>query len=111
MAGADELQEDQTVWTCTLFKPVIIEHFICGAQIKLLHVASGYFLKISRINECLILSPDDKYNVFTVIDWSKFAILPKHLAFEGDDGSYISVNRDPTDPCLHFSSEDPTDET
>ncbi|GFY94418.1 hypothetical protein Acr_09g0008640 [Actinidia rufa] len=36
--------------------------------------------------------PDkDRCDVYTIIDWESLLILPKHIAFKGDNGNYLSA--------------------
>ncbi|XP_034217565.1 uncharacterized protein LOC117629171 [Prunus dulcis] len=108
VAGADERKADQNLWSCTLFEP--IKNDIDSSQIRLRHVHSGHYLKISPTNECLFISQN--FDVFTVIDWNALVIFPKYLAFKVDVngvGNYLRVQTIDTHPYLQFSATDPTE--
>ncbi|CAB4311843.1 unnamed protein product [Prunus armeniaca] len=55
-------------------------------------------------------TPDSQnFDVYTVIDWEALVILPKHIAFKGDNGNYLSAQSMDGHPYLQFSATDPTD--
>ncbi|BFG33226.1 hypothetical protein CerSpe_195000 [Prunus speciosa] len=110
VAGADEQEADPTRWSCTLFEfePIIIND-TNFSQIRLVHVHSRDYLKISPTNECLFISQN--FDVFTVIDRNALVIFPKHLAFKvnvNGIGNYLRVQIIDTHPYLQFSATNPT---
>ncbi|CAB4281432.1 unnamed protein product [Prunus armeniaca] len=108
VAGADERQADQNLWSCTLFEPIM--NNINSSQIRLRHVHSGHYLKISATNECLFISQN--FDVFTVIDRNALVILPEHLAFKvnvNGIGNYLRIQIIDTHPYLQYSATAPTE--
>ena len=56
--------------------------------------------------------PDkDLCDVITIIDWESLLILPKHVGFKGDNGSYLSARMIEGYPYLQFTSSDIGDPT
>ncbi|WJZ90941.1 hypothetical protein VitviT2T_010056 [Vitis vinifera] len=117
VAGADETDEDQSLWTCTLFEPVYVDG---DAQtLRFRHVQLGHYACLWRLpppyGSCLFAgsaSPDkDLYDVFTIIDWESLLILPKHIAFKGDNDYYLSARTIEGRPYLEFASTDIGDPT
>ena len=83
VAGADEPDEDQSSWSCTLFEPVYVDG---DAQtLRLCHVQLEHYACLWRLpppyGSCLFAgsaSPDkDLCDVCTIIDWESLLILPK----------------------------------
>lgn len=117
VAGADEPDEDQSLWSCTLFEPV---HVDGDAQtLRFRHVQLGHYACLWRLpppyGSCLFAgstSPDnDLCDVCTIIDWESLLILPKHIAFKGDNGQYLSARTIDGYPYLEFASSDIGDPT
>ncbi|KAI9112702.1 hypothetical protein K1719_016368 [Acacia pycnantha] len=112
IAGADEPEEDQSKWSCTLFKPICVD---AGAKIvRFLHVQLGHYACLWRIaapfGTCLFAgseNPDkDLCDVCTIIDWESLLIMPKHVAFKGDNGLYLSACLIEGHQYLQFASND-----
>ncbi|XP_022157628.1 uncharacterized protein LOC111024289 [Momordica charantia] len=81
-----------------------------------LHVSRVFFppnsivAKAEREVELLpmvtIMKADDEiYALSTLVDWDSLFILPKHVAFKGDNGQYLSFSS----PYLKFSNSDVKD--
>ncbi|KAM7473270.1 hypothetical protein LguiB_020513 [Lonicera macranthoides] len=110
IAGACEPEEDRSKWSCTLFQPV----FIDSKTIRLRHVHLGHYATVQRtgdaFNSCIYagcVAPDqDQKDVFSVIDWESLLILPKHVAFKGDNGKYLSSKWIESHEYLQFISDD-----
>ncbi|KAI5317782.1 hypothetical protein L3X38_037489 [Prunus dulcis] len=77
VAGADEPQEDQSLWSCTLYEPQLVQPQADNngsiPLIRLRHVQLGHYLKLLSANDfqaCLFAhqaTPDtQKFDVFTV---------------------------------------------
>ncbi|KAI9112686.1 hypothetical protein K1719_016352 [Acacia pycnantha] len=90
VAGADEPEEDQSKWSCTLFKPIYVD--ADAKAVRFLHVQLGHYACLWRIvapfGSCLFAgseNPDqDSCNVCTIIDSESLLIMPKHVAFKGN---------------------------
>ncbi|CAN0907694.1 hypothetical protein LINGRAHAP2_LOCUS24941 [Linum grandiflorum] len=117
VAAAEEPNEDQCQWSCTLFEPVFSTHH--PNVVRLLHVQSRLYLRCDGVNGCLLtvddLKPvnDEKAGeLFQVVDWESLMILPKHVAFKGDNGLFLGVNKIEgfNDPCLQFGVADKRDD-
>ncbi|KAL6654705.1 hypothetical protein ACP70R_008170 [Stipagrostis hirtigluma subsp. patula] len=117
VGGADEPEEDQSKPTCTLFKTSRLP----PSSIRLLHVHLGRYA-------CLPTSPDDSMTkledvslslleedekdaitTFTVHDLSEQFVLPRHLAFRGDNGMYLRWRKQEGYDYLQFSGRDVAD--
>ncbi|KAL7170608.1 hypothetical protein ACSBR2_035480 [Camellia fascicularis] len=110
VAGADEPEEDQKQWSCTLFE-ALYENVV-AQTIRFRHVKVGSYVCLWRIASprdfCLItgksmLDPDRR-DLYTIIDWESLFILPKCVAFKGNNGKYLSPCLIKGHQYLHFSS-------
>ncbi|KAL6337933.1 hypothetical protein AAG906_005398 [Vitis piasezkii] len=117
VAGADEPDEDQSSWSCTLFEPVHVDD---DAQtLRFRHVQLGHYACLWRLpppyGSCLFAgstsADNDLCDVCTIIDWESLLILPKHIAFKGDNGHYLSARKIEGHPYLEFASSDIGDPT
>ncbi|KAJ9697187.1 hypothetical protein PVL29_009110 [Vitis rotundifolia] len=89
VAGADEPDEDQSSWSCTFLPPPYGSCLFAGST-----------------------SPDnDLRDVCTIIDWESLLLLPKHIAFKGDNGYYLNARTIEGHPYLEFASSDIGDPT
>ncbi|KAL6178270.1 hypothetical protein ACLB2K_049789 [Fragaria x ananassa] len=116
VAGGDKKVEDQTHWTCTLFEPVLETPADSDkdtkAVIRLRHVQLGryvmQFTPHEDFKECLFPMSDKPYNgnydLFEVLNWSPLVVLPKYVAFKGNNGKYLKA--DPGTKQLRFNSTD-----
>ncbi|XP_050231430.1 uncharacterized protein LOC126680353 [Mercurialis annua] len=94
-ATADAADEDQSKWSCTLFRPL----FEDDKTFRFQHVESGYNLYQWRSTDdydgCIFIatSDDDEdargCDLFSFTDWESLVILPKHVAVKGDNGKYL----------------------
>ncbi|KAK4254442.1 hypothetical protein QN277_009826 [Acacia crassicarpa] len=117
VAGADEPEEDQSKWSCTLFKPIHID--ADAKTVRFLHVQLGHYACLWRIgapfDSCLFVgseNPDkDSCDVCTIIDWESILIMPKHVAFKGDNDQYLSARWIDGLRYLQFASDDIGDPT
>uniref|UniRef100_A0A5B6Z2I7 Agglutinin domain-containing protein n=1 Tax=Davidia involucrata TaxID=16924 RepID=A0A5B6Z2I7_DAVIN len=115
VAGADEPEEDQSKWSCTLFKPVYVD----ATTVRFRHVQLGHYACLWRTGDafdsCSFAgseAPDkDQCDVCTFIDWESLLILPKHVAFKGDNGKYLAARWTENHPYLQFDSSDIGDPT
>ncbi|GFY94439.1 hypothetical protein Acr_09g0008850 [Actinidia rufa] len=117
VAGADEPDEDQSKWSCTLFEPVYADD--AKTIVRFRHVQLGHNACLWRAapphESCLFAGsaqPDkDLCDVYTIIDWESLLILPKHIAFKGDNGNYLSARWIEGYRYLQFASSDIGDPT
>ncbi|KAK4254440.1 hypothetical protein QN277_009824 [Acacia crassicarpa] len=81
VAGANKPEEEQSKGSCTLFKPIYVD--AKAAKVQFLHVRVGD-------NVCLTFDKDS-CDDYTIIDWESLMVMPKYVAFKGDNGQYLSV--------------------
>ncbi|KAK4254441.1 hypothetical protein QN277_009825 [Acacia crassicarpa] len=119
VARADEPEEDQSKSSCTLFKPTYVDN--TAKRVKFLHVHHGGYAKVR-----IAAAPHDSYlfavsknhggvptlgDVYEIIDWESLLIMPKHVAFKGNNGKYLSVRCIEKHQYLQFTSNDVGDPT
>ncbi|XP_022157618.1 uncharacterized protein LOC111024279 [Momordica charantia] len=111
VASANEPDEDQSKFSCTLFEP-IYDYDIEAFRFK--HVELGRFLQLRehesrQFREALFAAnagiEADESDLMAVVDWSTLFVLPKHVAFKGDNGRYLRVHSSGT-RYLEFSETD-----
>ncbi|KAA8544856.1 hypothetical protein F0562_019640 [Nyssa sinensis] len=117
VAGADEPEEDKSKWSCTLFEPVYVD----AKNVRFRHVQLGHYACLWRMgkgnvyNSCLYAGSkapnNEQCDVCVIIDWESLLILPKHVAFKGDNGNYLSARWIEGHQYLQFSSGDIGDPT
>lgn len=116
-ASAYAPNEDQSSWTCTLFKPILVEDSDGTKKVRLLHVQLGHYACLWRIaapfDSCLFAGskdPDkDSCDVLAIIDWESIFRLPRRVAFKGDNGLFLGANMYSGQPGLGFAFSDPKD--
>ncbi|KAE9459992.1 hypothetical protein C3L33_08066, partial [Rhododendron williamsianum] len=128
IAGADEPEEDQSQWSCTLFEPIPVDGGGGGSSstntttVQLRHVQlGGYITSVVRLGgtstppqSLLALPPSVTINnpdVFSIFDWESLLILPQHIAFKGDNDLYLSARWIERHEYLQFASSDYGDPT
>ncbi|KAK4280021.1 hypothetical protein QN277_011705 [Acacia crassicarpa] len=112
VAGADEPEEDQSKWSCTLFKPIYVDDD--AKAVRFSHVQLGHYACLWRIGAPVgsylfagSIHPDqDLCDVCTIIDWESLLIMPKHVAFKGDNDRYLSACWIEGHQYLQFASND-----
>lgn len=95
VAAADKQEEDQSKWSCTLFR--MIHPDGTDGTVQYIHDQLGNYVCSWRGDERALgslvaesSSPDqDLSDVFTTTNWDSFVVLPKFVAFKGDNGTYI----------------------
>ncbi|XP_022157622.1 uncharacterized protein LOC111024282 [Momordica charantia] len=124
VAAANEAHDDLSKWSCTLLEPIYDDH---QKAYRFRHVQLDAIVYLShsndQYNDCLVAkakrnvsvipiivnvqakADDDIYALSTIVDWDSIFILPKHVAFKGDNGQYLSFSS----PYLKFSSSSITD--
>ncbi|KAH9612677.1 hypothetical protein KSS87_022487 [Heliosperma pusillum] len=119
-ADAEKVNEDQTNWGCTLFKPsfIIDEGSSVGPKkARLMHVQLGHYASLwgtdAPFDSCLYAgskdTDPDSRDLVTVIDWAYINKLPKSVAFKGDNGKYLGPFIDKGITFLQFAYDDPND--
>ncbi|XP_023549484.1 uncharacterized protein LOC111807833 [Cucurbita pepo subsp. pepo] len=111
VATANEPNEDRSKFSSTLFEP-IKDHDRKAFRFK--HVQLGQYLQLrqhlsSQFQDALFAGSSgfehDESDLFQVVDWSTLFILPKHVAFKGNNGHYLQVHASGT-KYLEFSGSD-----
>ncbi|KAJ9158812.1 hypothetical protein P3X46_024358 [Hevea brasiliensis] len=111
-ASSNQPEADTSKWSCTLFEP--ISH--SDGYFHLIHVHSGKRLRISASTPARLYVDDndrgtsDAFYDFSFINWDTLVILPKHVAFKGDNGKYLKAIRFGSHEYLQFSSDDGNEE-
>ncbi|CAB4299558.1 unnamed protein product [Prunus armeniaca] len=114
VAGANEPEEDQSKWSCTLFEPVYVDNKDPAQGVRFRHVQLGHYACLWRVappkDSCLFAgsaAPDkDLCDVSLIVDWETLLVLPKHVSFKGGNGKYLSARTFNCLPFLQFSSSD-----
>ncbi|PQQ00696.1 uncharacterized protein Pyn_40090 [Prunus yedoensis var. nudiflora] len=114
VAGANEPEEDQSKWSCTLFEPVYVDDKDPAQGVRFRHVQLGHYACLWRVappqDSCLFAgseAPDEELcDACLIVDWETLLVLPKHVAFKGDNGKYLSASTFNGYPFLQFSSND-----
>ncbi|PQQ00698.1 uncharacterized protein Pyn_40092 [Prunus yedoensis var. nudiflora] len=114
VAGANEPEEDQSKWSCTLFEPVYVDDKDPAQGVRFRHVQLGHYACLWRVappqDSCLYAGSEDPNtelcDACLIVDWETLLILPKHVAFKGDNGKYLSASMFNGHPFLQFSSND-----
>ncbi|KAF7142995.1 hypothetical protein RHSIM_Rhsim05G0011800 [Rhododendron simsii] len=117
IAGADEPNEDQSQWSCTLFEPIPVSgeggnsSSPPNATVRFRHVQLGRYLTGACLYAQSSSTDSDRLDVFGIIDWGSLLILPKHIALKGDNGLYLSARLISGHEFLEFASSDNGDPT
>ncbi|XWS08005.1 hypothetical protein CRYUN_Cryun41cG0039900 [Craigia yunnanensis] len=116
-ATANKPEEDQSKESCTLFKPISVD--TVTKTVRIMHVQSGCYLCLWGLpapSPLYVLANykvfDHQYqDIFTIIDWGSLLILPKFVAFKGDNGQYLCLRQIEGHPYLQFATNDIGDST
>ncbi|PQQ08910.1 uncharacterized protein Pyn_36423 [Prunus yedoensis var. nudiflora] len=111
VAGANEPEEDQSKWSCTLFEPIYVDDKDPAQGVRFRHVQLGHYACLWRVappqDSCLFAGseePNDELcDACLIVDWETLLVLPKHVAFKGDNGKYLCNSEY---PYLQFLSND-----
>ncbi|CAN6372633.1 unnamed protein product [Urochloa humidicola] len=119
-AGAEEADEDLSRPTCTLFRPTRVD---TSGSVRLLHVHTEKYvcLPCSSSDNTITLGAislslhkedgeDDLSCTFTVQNLLQQFILPRYVAFKGDNGMYLRARIQERHEYLEFSGRDIRDE-
>ncbi|CAI0403822.1 unnamed protein product [Linum tenue] len=114
-AAADSPEEDQSKWSCTLFKPVKVESDDQALLVRFLHVQLNHYASLFAGAHPYTFflfagtaSPNkDLYDVCEVVDREALVVLPQHVVFKGDNGSYLRLSELETrNALLEFDAKD-----
>ncbi|KAK8571627.1 hypothetical protein V6N13_047292 [Hibiscus sabdariffa] len=120
-ATAKKKEEDQTNASCTLFKFITVDAFM--KAVRILHVQSGNYLCLSVTDDqpattARCASADysvvdrEGRDILQLVDWRSLLVLPKYVAFKGDNGKYLRHRpQNPRWDYLEFSADDLGDQT
>ncbi|KAJ0980936.1 hypothetical protein J5N97_009191 [Dioscorea zingiberensis] len=115
---AEKPEKDQSKESCTLFKHINVD--AATNTFRIMHVQSGCYLCLWRLNNtvfsrCVLSNykvfDHQKLDIFKITDWNSLVILPKYLAFKGDNGQYLCLRQIEGHPYLQFSTDDIGDPT
>ncbi|KMT20606.1 hypothetical protein BVRB_1g005860 [Beta vulgaris subsp. vulgaris] len=106
VAGADEPETDQSKWSCTLFKVVIEDNRL---RLFLLSANVEYGVEITQPEQCLSIVTDSTSDatLFDITDLDSLAMLPKYVAFKGDNGKYLAARPIKGHKWLKYDSTNP----
>ncbi|KAL0538381.1 hypothetical protein IC582_027399 [Cucumis melo] len=111
VATANEPNEDKTKFSSTLFQPIYDQD---RNVFRFKHVQLDRYIQLrqhitSQFQDALFADSsgfeDDESDLLTIVDWSTLFVLPKHVAFKGDNGNYLKVHSSGT-KYLEFSGSD-----
>ncbi|XVF37569.1 hypothetical protein REPUB_Repub20aG0020500 [Reevesia pubescens] len=112
-ATADKPEEDQSKKSCTLFKPIFVDP--ATKTVRIMHVQSGCYLWLWQLSNPTFsrfvlanynVHDGNSCDIFTIIDWESLLILPRYVAFKGDNDHYLCVRWIQDHPYLQFASDD-----
>ncbi|XP_021731754.1 uncharacterized protein LOC110698602 [Chenopodium quinoa] len=95
-ASAHNIDENQSNWSCTLFKPIYLSDDDGTQKMRLMHVQLGHYASLwkdeASFDSCLNAGSnetnEDSYDVFTLVNLFN---IPKHVALKGDNGKYLGA--------------------
>uniref|UniRef100_A0A0A0KEX2 Agglutinin domain-containing protein n=1 Tax=Cucumis sativus TaxID=3659 RepID=A0A0A0KEX2_CUCSA len=112
VAKANEPNEDRTKFSSTLFEPTVFNNdqkIFRFKHVQLNHYVELRYHKAKQFQDALFANGlafgFDKSDLFTIFDWSTLFVLPKHVAFKGNNGHYLKVHSSGT-KYLEFSGSD-----
>ncbi|TYJ44823.1 hypothetical protein E1A91_A02G011000v1 [Gossypium mustelinum] len=110
---ADKPEEDQSKESCTLFKPIFEDPVYENCQF--VHVQSGCYLYLwplatSELGRGVLANKNhvaaNGDDIFEVIDWESLVILPRYVAFKGNNDMFLRLTQVEGHPYLEFSGAD-----
>lgn len=107
---ADEPEEDQSAWSCTLFEPQVAVEGNPN-KVHLFHVESRQYATPWDLGGgpdrkiFALLRQNDSQNILDVIDVESLVILPRHVALRGHTDNYCMLDQANAQE-LRFSSTD-----
>ncbi|XP_021894263.1 uncharacterized protein LOC110811942 [Carica papaya] len=116
VGAANEPEEDQSKWSCTLFKPSTVDNN--QQTFRFLHVQLGHYACLWRLappfGNCLLAESasidKDFSDVCIVIDVESLFVLPKYVGFKTEEhGKYLRGQTIERKPYLQFEASDISD--
>ncbi|CAL1352859.1 unnamed protein product [Linum trigynum] len=110
--AANVPEEDRSKWSCTLFEPVFLDD--THTTVRFRHVQLNHYAVLfcsgPPYGDFLYAGWEDPNSdlcdVCEILDWEKLLVLPKHVAFKGDNGKYLQARWVEGHEYLQFSGED-----
>ncbi|XP_040947475.1 uncharacterized protein [Gossypium hirsutum] len=112
-ATAEKKEEDLSKEWCTLFQP--LEEDSVNKTYRFMHVQSGCYLRLRQSYSpditAGVLATSTKIDangndIFKVIDWDTLVILPRYIAFKGNNDMFLRLAEIDGHPYLQFLGED-----
>lgn len=129
-ASANAREEDQTKWSSTLFRPILVSSSSSSSPSNSLTyrfrlLCNGTEMDIRHGNHpsdpsslCLAADVHNRHLVYPVVDLASLAIVPSFVTFKGDNGKYLRMGaatgtvpnavqftgEDQEDRCTHFEA-------
>ncbi|KAI8553384.1 hypothetical protein RHMOL_Rhmol05G0011600 [Rhododendron molle] len=127
---ADEPNEDQSQWSCTLFEPIrrqlrgdLLRNIQMDDEEEEGNTNTIVIFRHVQLNDYLVYpegsggqirarliaqlkSLSNSCAVFHIIDWESLLMLPKHIALKGDNGRYLNARWIEGHQYLQFASCD-----
>ncbi|KAL8458479.1 hypothetical protein ACS0TY_036120 [Phlomoides rotata] len=99
-------EEDTTKSTCSLFTPTIHDKGV----LRLTYVRTGDYVGTDSSCNCVFVGygTSERYD-FTYVDWDSLVMIPKRVAFKGDNGKFLKAQKCEGYNYLQFKSEDGND--
>ncbi|XP_055961033.1 uncharacterized protein LOC130015274 [Mercurialis annua] len=111
-AASDTVEEDQSKWSCTLFRPMLADNMTFRFQ----YVQNGRNLCNMQLgagvdNDLFVAAQwsafdQGGWDLFTVINWESLVILPKYIVFKGDNGKYLQYRGEGRNEHMEFRCDD-----
>ncbi|XP_016752419.1 uncharacterized protein [Gossypium hirsutum] len=110
---ADKPEEDRSKESCTLFEPILKDSVY--KNFRFVHAQSGCYLCLwplatSELGRGVLANnknvADNGNDIFKVIDWESLVILPRYVAFKGNNDMFLRLSHFEGHPYLEFSSTD-----
>ncbi|KAM1804682.1 uncharacterized protein LOC126617106 [Malus sylvestris] len=98
VAGADEPQEDESKWSCTLFEPVYVDEHNSAQDVRFGHVQLQNYACLwcngPPYKSCLIAASgasSELCDACLIVDWESLLVLPKHIVLKGNNRKYLNT--------------------
>ncbi|KAK5841258.1 uncharacterized protein LOC108475102 [Gossypium arboreum] len=110
---ADKPEEDRSKESCTLFKAIMEDSV--NKNYRFVHVQSGHYLCLwsldtSELGRGVLANHNqvaaNRDHIFKVIDWETLVILPRYVAFKGNNNRFLRLTEVEGQSSLEFSSKD-----
>ncbi|XVF37564.1 hypothetical protein REPUB_Repub20aG0020000 [Reevesia pubescens] len=100
---------------CQNNKYLVISIDLEKKTIRIMYVQSGCYLCIWRLSNPAVarfvlanykVYDGNSCDIFTIIDWESFLILPRYVAFKGNNDQYLCLREIDYHPYLQFATDD-----